>query len=1161
MENSEELPERRPVQGRRAVGHPVDVASGVFFLAWHDVEIGGQAPLVFRRYFSTTLTRDAAAGLGPGWTHNFALVLAESTDGYLLRDQNGSIIQFPVHTHWPAVPIINAASSMELRREGEWFCVYHWHDWRTAVEKLWFRRSSDGGFLLERISSPAGFGLVLSYDPGGRLIAIMQMVEGRRISLIYDNRGFVAELRLASWGTPERTVATYGYDQRGRLVAVRDAVGASMGYAYDPEGRMVAEYARSGAVFTMRYDSQGRCVETRGTDGHHATHLQYAPSGITTLVTDSLGNVTVFELNADGQVLRETRPDGGVLAIRYDALGRIVEEVDALGGATQYRYDERSNTASVVYSKGLTMEMQYDGDHQPLIVRQGESTWRFTYARGQLVAVVDPWGTERRYGYDARGFLSMVIEPTGNVVRIEPDEGWSRIRFFDDYGFEREEHYNDLMHITRRVEPDGGIYRFDFDEMGRLVQASLPGLPLKRYTYDAGGQLASATDEDGYTTHLSHNNHGLLERVVTPQGRVHTCSWDTEGRLKTWTNPAGEKAEFGYDAAGNQTEVRHFDGRAESRVFDVAGRVTRRQLPDGTTLSFEYDGASNLLRLSSGVVDLITSEYDVLGRLLRTQTPGTDVVFEYDGGVRIVAEVQNGRRVEHTYGSIGQPVGRRLVGSPLPPLEFEWDRRLRLVAARRDGTLVQRLAYDTKDQCVERHFGNCVERLEYGVAGTLVAQTVMRQTSVLVSRSWEYDGRRNVIRIHDRHSGHTRYQFDGDHRLVQSQFDGAVTNYSYNASGSLTGWTGATSRTLEYVPGDQLVRSGTRDYERDANGRVTRVIDERGATSLIWNALSQLMEVQHPDGSVVRYTYDGLGRRLSRETDGIVTEYVWAGEQVLAEITAGEITEFLFGDFNPNTLWRGAEVFHLVNSHLGVPLEAVTESGTVVWRQRLAVWGALERVEGTAQGPVSLRFPGQFADDGFYYNRYRYYDPEACQYLSPDPLGLAAGANEYMYGPNPVNWIDPFGLSCGIPPGTHSVYVLESGKRPPPNPGTPPLPPVVIYVGITVQSPHDRLSQHKSNPPGGVTPDGMRIIASGPPTVPDRASARLIESSILTNHPHQPPPGGGPKPPGSLNNAGRPVNGGYYHSNVPSSAPPGTTHLPPSTTNPMLAPTHGSVIT
>ncbi|MER0232142.1 RHS repeat-associated core domain-containing protein [Brenneria sp. g21c3] len=33
--------------------------------------------------------------------------------------------------------------------------------------------------------------------------------------------------------------------------------------------------------------------------------------------------------------------------------------------------------------------------------------------------------------------------------------------------------------------------------------------------------------------------------------------------------------------------------------------------------------------------------------------------------------------------------------------------------------------------------------------------------------------------------------------------------------------------------------------------------------------------------------------------------------------------------------------------------------------------------------------------------------------IATDPIGLAGGINLYAYAPNPLTWIDPFGLKCG----------------------------------------------------------------------------------------------------------------------------------------------------
>ena len=60
-----------------------------------------------------------------------------------------------------------------------------------------------------------------------------------------------------------------------------------------------------------------------------------------------------------------------------------------------------------------------------------------------------------------------------------------------------------------------------------------------------------------------------------------------------------------------------------------------------------------------------------------------------------------------------------------------------------------------------------------------------------------------------------------------------------------------------------------------------------------------------------------------------------------------------------------------------------------------------------------LRFQGQYfdAESGLHYNRHRYYQPETGRFLTPDPIRLAGGLNNYQYVPNPVNWVDPLGLA------------------------------------------------------------------------------------------------------------------------------------------------------
>ena len=63
---------------------------------------------------------------------------------------------------------------------------------------------------------------------------------------------------------------------------------------------------------------------------------------------------------------------------------------------------------------------------------------------------------------------------------------------------------------------------------------------------------------------------------------------------------------------------------------------------------------------------------------------------------------------------------------------------------------------------------------------------------------------------------------------------------------------------------------------------------------------------------------------------------------------------------------------------------------------------------------AAIRFQGQYLDSesALHYNHYRYYDPKQQRFINQDPIGLVGGINHYQYAPNPVNWVDPWGLLC-----------------------------------------------------------------------------------------------------------------------------------------------------
>ena len=160
-----------------------------------------------------------------------------------------------------------------------------------------------------------------------------------------------------------------------------------------------------------------------------------------------------------------------------------------------------------------------------------------------------------------------------------------------------------------------------------------------------------------------------------------------------------------------------------------------------------------------------------------------------------------------------------------------------------------------------------------------------------------------------------------------------------------------------------------------------------------------------------------MGKPAARLGDltmhGRTTKYAVNGVHLRSERSDGETTDYLFmhGSFFLAGMTQGGRHYSYVFDQLGMPTELLDDAGNIAWSADYSAYGEVLAERGMKL-KQPFRFLGQYCDPelGWYYTRYRYYDPVLGRFTSPDPIGLAAGLNEYAYAPNPVNWVDPFGL-------------------------------------------------------------------------------------------------------------------------------------------------------
>ena len=184
-----------------------------------------------------------------------------------------------------------------------------------------------------------------------------------------------------------------------------------------------------------------------------------------------------------------------------------------------------------------------------------------------------------------------------------------------------------------------------------------------------------------------------------------------------------------------------------------------------------------------------------------------------------------------------------------------------------------------------------------------------------------------------------------------------------------------------------------------------------------------------------QYHYDALGRRSRKavrykgKTEQ-TTRFLWQGYRLLQE--QRDDGSRRSWSYDPASPWsplaaleqagdsRSADIYWYHTDLNSAPLEVTDAAGSLCWSGQYDTFGKLQgqTVAGAAkrqgaQYQQPLRYAGQYQDDesGLHYNLFRYYEPEVGRFTTQDPIGLEGGLNLYQYAPNPLNWIDPLGLS------------------------------------------------------------------------------------------------------------------------------------------------------
>lgn len=359
---------------------------------------------------------------------------------------------------------------------------------------------------------------------------------------------------------------------------------------------------------------------------------------------------------------------------------------------------------------------------------------------------------------------------------------------------------------------------------------------------------------------------------------------------------------------------------------------------------------------------------------------------------------------------------------------------------------------------VERQQGELLSAYVYDDEGRLTQHQIHqgRLKDISAQRDYQYDPNGNLKSIQDSRKGLRQYVYDPMDRLVGVRGD-LYEQLIHDPAGNLLEQNlGASSGQFANVRGNRLTMHGDSHYEYDEFGNLIEERRGKGqklVTRYTYDCEHRLTSVTTPDGSTWHYEYDAFGRRIAK-TNGLTrTEFLWQGDRLIAEETGDHYRTYLYepDSFKPLALVDGhgpeqAEVYYYHLDHLGTPQELTSQQGRLVWSVTYRAYGNVVQQQ-VSEIDNPLRFQGQYHDreTGLHYNRHRYYNPNTGRFITPDPIGLAGGLNNYQYVPNPTGWVDPLGLAVekGSCPESRSTLPISEeqiaelratpqGQRPPP---------------------------------------------------------------------------------------------------------------------------------
>ncbi len=861
-------------------------------------------------------------------------------------------------------------------------------------------------------------------------------------------------LRLIQEDDPNGNSSYYEFDEKGNLNRVIDKKGNETNYQHDEKGNVLIKTDPLTNQTSATYDANNNPLTRTDANGNTNT-FSYDTRGNLLTVNDPLGNTTGYTYNSYGEILTTTDALAHVTTKEYDRYGNLVEVVDALGSQSTFTYDLVGRKLTENYPLGRSKAFEYDNMNNVVSITDALGSMMFFEfdANGNKTEHTDPNNNKTTFGYDAKNRLIRKTNPLGDS---------------ELYG------YDLLDRRTSVTNYNGATSRIVYDALGNVIQEIDALANTIRHEYDANGNKTKTIDAMGNETVFAYDADNRLVSTTDYLGNVTVYTYDGNGNQLMVTNAFGETTTSEYDELNRLKSVTDNIGNSITNDYDALGRLVKMTDARGNQIQFIFDASGRLTKVIDASSGEIFATYDAIGnRLSLTDTRGSSIFYTYDLLNRLTSETDPlGNTESHSYDSVGNLIA---FTDSNGTISYSYDKTYRLKRITYPDDSEVLYSYDANGNCLDVSDSAGITSFQYNLRDQLTSVTDPFGMSVGYTynstgkrTSIKYPGNRSVTyffdplgrlsSVQDWSGISTNYQYDEVGRLSQKIMgNGSTVSFEYDSAGRLISKTdrdinstivaryvytldengnrtsidmsqpllpviGAVNDSFIYNEGNQLVSGGDATYAYDGKGRRIERANGSNTIQYTYNFLDRLTQVE--DGiNIDKYIYTSGGNLISSIRNGLETRYLLdlngGMDNILAEMEDDNSIQkyYVYGDgllyaFNAST---GERLYYHYDP-VGNTVATSDSSGDLVDQYAYLPFGKLSEKDETSENLFT--FVGKYGviqeDNGLYYMRARFYDPDTRTFLSKDPvkgsMAISQTLNIYAYAlNNPLRFSDPKG--------------------------------------------------------------------------------------------------------------------------------------------------------